>query len=162
MKEQAALSAEEITIDTINEFIGDVNGDECDDDPFSSLDSCATIYSTDSTILSSSNGFHKESPSSKRKTNGAVNGAVNGATNGTVYRAVNGAGNGAGNGSSKSEVRSIQDEARASFDAWRADRIAVWHTSGGGSVQWFSVCCHDRNSKLDSSPLIMKIPEATI
>jgi (p)ppGpp synthase/HD superfamily hydrolase len=160
LKEQAALSAEEITIDTINEFIGDGNGDECDDDPFSSLDSCATIYTTESTFLSTSNGSYKESSSSKRKTNGAVNGAVNGATNGAVYRAVNGAtngavyravngaGNGAGNGSSKSEVRSIQDEARASFDAWRADRIAVWHTSGGGSVQWFSVCCHDRNSIL--------------
>lgn len=178
LKEQAALSAEEITADTINDFIGDLNEEECDDDPYSSLDTCDTAYKNNGNPLSTSNGYpfdasQSESPSLKLKTNGAANGAVNGsvnwtmngavngavkgagngAVNGTVKGAVNGAGNGAVNGAAKngfakSLVRYIEDEARAGIEAWQADTIASWHTTGGGSVQWFSVCCRDRNSKL--------------
>ena len=189
LKEQAALSAEEITADTINEFIADLTEDESDDDPFSSSDACATISTTNDKPSSTNNedpfgpDFYQYDISGlKPKTNGSANGAanwvangaangagngaVNGAANGGANGAANGktlkllgngaangtalilAGNGSANGSAKSKVCYIQDEARAGIEAWKMDRIALWHISGGGSVQWFSVCCHDRNSTL--------------
>lgn len=188
LKEQAALSAEEITADSINEFIADLNEDECDDDPYSS-DTSAIVSMTNGKPLSTSNGdpfgpnaYQYDILSLNPKNNGAANGAAKGAVNGTANGAVNGAanwgatrgangavngtglklpgngagngtalklrGNGSANGSAKSKVCYIQDEARAGIEAWKMNRIALWHTSGGGSVQWFSVCCHDRNSTL--------------
>lgn len=192
MKEQAALSAEEITADTINDFVADLNEDECDDDLYSS-DTCAIISTTNAKPSSISNGdffgpnaYQYDFSSLNLKTNGAANGAANGTANGAVNGAANGAmngamnwaanrgangaangtalkhsgngaaygitlklrGNGSANGSVKSKAPYIQDEARAGIEAWKTDRIALWHASGGGSVQWFSVCCHDRNSTL--------------
>jgi GTP pyrophosphokinase len=145
LKEQAALSAEEITADTVKNFISDLDDDDCEDDSYSSSDTCATI--PNGKPLGTSNGdpflrYSYQSDVPSLKTNGATNGAALKLAEDLVSKIMG------GSGFAKFKVRYIQDEARAGLEAWQTDRIALWHTSGGGSVQWFSVCCHDRNSNL--------------
>lgn len=150
LKEQATLSAEEITADTVNDFISDLDEDESEDDSYSSADeSSSTVAKTNGKPLGTSNGdpflrnaFQFELPSFMPKTNGATNGAALKLAEDLVSKIAG------GNGFAKFKVRYIQDEARAGIEAWQTDRIALWHSSGCGSVQWFCVCCYDRNSNL--------------
>jgi len=150
LKEQATLSAEEITADTVNDFISDLEEEESDDDSYSSDESPSPIVKTNGKPLGTSNGdsflrnaFQFELPRFIPKTNGApTNGAALKLAEDLVSKIAR------GNGFAKFKVRYIQDEARAGIEAWQTDRIALWHSSGRGSVQWFCVCCYDRNSNL--------------
>uniref|UniRef100_A0A7I4B6T2 Putative GTP diphosphokinase RSH1, chloroplastic n=1 Tax=Physcomitrium patens TaxID=3218 RepID=A0A7I4B6T2_PHYPA len=148
LKEQAALSAAEITADSVKEFISDLDEDESEEES-SSSDTCATISNGNGRSSSTNNGdpflqnsYQYDSLSWKPKSHGTMNGAAFKLAGDLVAKVAG------GNGFAKYKIRYIQDEARASIQAWQTDRIASWQNSGGGPVQWFSVCCHDRNSML--------------
>lgn len=133
----------------MNDFISDLDEDECEDDSYSSSDTFTTVPKINGKPLGTSSGdpflrysYQSDVPSLMSKTNGATNGAALKLAEDLVSKIVG------GNGFAKFKVRYIQDEARAGIEAWQTDRIALWHSSGGGSVQWFSVFCYDRNSNL--------------
>lgn len=149
LKEQAAISAAEITADTVKDFVADVDEEVLEVDtsrPFSG--SYASVADSDGKPFDASNGdpflrnpYLPEAKELDPKATG--NGGVNGKHHKVAEElAVKLEGNGLAN----LRVRYIQDEARAGIEAWQTDRIAFWHGSGGRSIQWFSCCCHDRNS----------------
>ena len=147
----------------MNDFISDPDDDECEEDSYSSPDTRTTIPKINGKPLGTSNGdpflrysYQSDVPSLMPKTNGATNGAAFKLAEDLVSKIVG------GNGFAKFKVRYTQDEARAGIEAWQTERIASWHSSGGGSVQWFSVSCHDRNSNLlhlSFQAFVMEIPE---
>lgn len=153
LKEQATLSAEEITADTVNDFISDLDEDESDSyesDSYSSSDessSCTLSKSNGKSPFGGGESLFRSafqfdiSSFMPKPSNGATNGAALKLAEDLASKIVGGNG-------SIFKVRCIQDEARAGIEAWQTDRIALWHESGCGSVQWFCVCCYDRNSML--------------
>jgi len=151
LKEQAALSAAEITADTVNDFIADM-GDEGAEDALSQ--SLSGAFASSLEVNGKSTGSFSGDPflrisyqpealnlQPKPTVNGKVNGKHSMVVNELVLKAER-------KGLRKLKIRYIQDEARAGIEAWQTERISLWHSSGGSSVQWFGVCCHDRNSML--------------
>lgn len=151
LKEQAALSAAEITADTVNDFIADM-GDEGAEDALSQ--SLSGAFASSLEVNGKSTGSFSGDPflrisyqpeALNLQPKPTVNGKVNGKHSMVVNELVL---NSERKGLRKLKIRYIQDEARAGIEAWQTERISLWHSSGGSSVQWFGVCCHDRNSNI--------------
>lgn len=151
LKEQAALSAAEITADTVNDFIADMGDEGAEDALSQSLSGAfASSLEVNGKSTGSSNGdpflrisYQPEALNLQPKptVNGKVNGKHSMVVNELVLKSER-------KGLRKLKIRYIQDEARAGIEAWQTERISLWHSSGGSSVQWFGVCCHDRNSNI--------------
>ncbi|KAL2621760.1 hypothetical protein R1flu_001965 [Riccia fluitans] len=171
LKEQAALSAAEITAESVNEFLSEFEEsyfDIIDDDAGESrLDSGSLASSSNRSRYSSlrtdvvngknviaywSKGAgHREpgEPFSELKT--SVNGKHNKLVDEMFGKAGRGSSNGAALASLKPERPTfslIEDDSRFVFEAWQAGRVAMWNGSGGRSLLWISIICMDRKSML--------------
>ncbi|KAH9575155.1 hypothetical protein CY35_01G097300 [Sphagnum magellanicum] len=147
LKEQAAISAAEITAETVKDFVADVNNEDGE----------VTRSSSGPGLLASStdsNGKPKNRTINEPFAHNSYLSKVlsfeprdsgNGALNGKHSKVE---GNGSARGGATSRFQFIQYDAKATIEAWQTERILLWHSAQGGSVQWFSVCCHDRTSIL--------------
>ncbi|KAH8974451.1 hypothetical protein BDL97_01G103500 [Sphagnum fallax] len=145
LKEQAAISAAEITAETVKDFVADVNNED------------GEVMRSSSGLLASStdsNGKPKNRTINEPFAHNSYLSKVlsfepkdsgNGALNGKHSKVE---GNGSARGGATSRFQFIQYEAKATIEAWQTERILLWHSAQGGSVQWFSVCCHNRTSIL--------------
>jgi hypothetical protein len=146
LKEQAAISAAEITAETVKDFVADVNNED-GEVMRSSSGPGLLASSTDSNGKPKSrtinepfahNSYLSKVLSFEPRDSG--NGALKG-----KHSKVEG--NGSARGGATSRFQFIQYEAKATIEAWQTERILLWHSARGSSVQWFSVCCHDRTSQ---------------
>ncbi|OMO81982.1 hypothetical protein COLO4_23312 [Corchorus olitorius] len=150
LREQAALSAAEITTDRVNDFIADSEEE-------SELEELSHISRTSKPlwekILRNVVDFSSPGRSSEDALT-AKNGSiwvpkVNGKHNKHVqHTSLEGNGNllSLGNGAAKLLPANIppHKEVLPGLESWQASKIAAWHNLEGHSIQWFSVVCIDR------------------
>ncbi|XP_020086228.1 putative GTP diphosphokinase RSH1, chloroplastic isoform X3 [Ananas comosus] len=125
LRDQAALSATEITADTVNNFVADLE-DESDEMNHEDLVHVKSTFNTPKI-----NGKHNKSiQKASLKVNG--NSAIRGDafaefihTNIPMYK-----------------------EVLPGLESWKAGKIAAWHNVEGSSVQWFCVVCIDRRGMM--------------
>ncbi|KAJ7524161.1 hypothetical protein O6H91_18G080300 [Diphasiastrum complanatum] len=177
LKEQAAMSAAEITADAVRNFVSDLEELEDDsEDGESELDD--NIASEEQlsenspmTLLSSIKYFHElnsdlyrdlripnslDSEHQLCQNTDNVDGfprAINGkyikiTENRNDYASCTVKKGAFGTAYERYDAVSVYEEARAGIEAWQTSRILVWHKSDGKSIQWFRVCCLDRRSML--------------
>ncbi|BBN13875.1 GTP pyrophosphokinase [Marchantia polymorpha subsp. ruderalis] len=173
LKEQAALSAVEITAESVNDFLSEFDEGDLDviddDEAEGRLDSGSFASSSSRGRCSplrtdSPNGrnvvayWSKGSGAGNREPGEAFSESkttVNGKHSKLVEEMFGKMGRGSSNGAAlasssggKITLAVIEDESRYIFEAWQAGRVAMWHGSGGRSLQWISICCMDRRSML--------------
>ncbi|XP_062211215.1 putative GTP diphosphokinase RSH1, chloroplastic [Phragmites australis] len=152
LREQAALSAAEITADAVNNFVADLE-DESDSElsiPSTKNEDCKfnweKILSSDklSFVNKSSNGFlpvnnvHPKINGKKNKTVKELGIKINGHS--TIR------------GDSFSEFmhpgNSTSKEVFPGLDHWKSGKISVWHNTEGNSIQWLCISCVDRKGMM--------------
>ncbi|KAF5206358.1 Gtp pyrophosphokinase [Thalictrum thalictroides] len=153
LKEQAALSATEITADAVNNFVADV--EESKLEPL--LDSPKVNEPLWKKILMNVAEF-----SSSKKSQGDIiqdkNGRVsppkiNGNHNKHVkYMSLKAHGESLSQGNGIAQLLHanipVYKEVLPGLESWQASKVASWHNLEGHSVQWFSVVCIDRRGML--------------
>ncbi|XP_022727694.1 putative GTP diphosphokinase RSH1, chloroplastic isoform X2 [Durio zibethinus] len=149
LREQAALSAVEITTDRVNDFIAD-SEEETELEDLSHISRWSKPLREK--ILRNVVDF--SSPGSCEDALMAKNGSiwvpkVNGKHNKHVQRVglkVNGDFLSLGNGAAKMIPANIppHKDVLPGLECWQASKIALWHNLEGHSIQWFSVVCIDR------------------
>ncbi|KAF9621536.1 hypothetical protein IFM89_022763 [Coptis chinensis] len=153
LREQAAMSATEMTEDAVNNFVADVAESELDN----LLDSPKGNEPLWKKILMNVTEF-----STPKKNNGDIvhdqNGRVgppkvNGKHNKHmkyVSLTSHGESLSQGNGIAKLIHANvpIYKEVLPGLDSWQASKVASWHNLEGHSVQWFCVVCIDRRGML--------------
>lgn len=164
LREQAALSAAEITADTVNNFVADLEDVDLEDgDDVDEIDLQSSISSTAANVTKNKRTFldARESivikpmysnlhpvrnqlvPSPK------VNGKPNKSfselglkLNGELELPRN------KDKSSKLNMTNMDEEVLAGLEKWKAGEVAHWHGLERRSIQWFSVSCIDRKGML--------------
>ncbi|KAK1315922.1 hypothetical protein QJS10_CPA05g00353 [Acorus calamus] len=150
LREQAALSATEITADAVKNFVADLD-DEDDfekEEPESSKESHFT-WKKILAELSAMKRSHEDSLPLK------INGAtpkINGKHNKNLQQMslkVNGALSSQGNGFAQLMHANIPmyKDVLPGLQSWQEEKIASWHNVGDHSIQWLSVICIDRRGQ---------------
>ncbi|KAK1293354.1 hypothetical protein QJS10_CPB17g01236 [Acorus calamus] len=151
LREQAALSATEITADAVKNFVADLD-DEDDfekEEPQSSKESQYT-WKKILAELSAMKRSHEDSLPLK------INGAtpkINGKHNKNLQQMslkVNGALSSQGNGFAQLMHANIPmyKDVLPGLQSWQEEKIASWHNVGDHSIQWLSVICIDRRGMM--------------
>lgn len=151
LREQAALSAIEITADTVDNFVADLDND---DEEIPGPSEKRSIWKrlimnvVDSPSTKSSDG------SILQVQNKIGTPKINGKYNKNVEKM-----------SLKMNGKVIPELVHSNFptykdvlpglESWKDSRIASWHNIEGHSIQWFCVICIDKNG-LFSSPLSLR------
>ncbi|KAG5221872.1 GTP diphosphokinase RSH [Salix suchowensis] len=139
LREQAALSAAEITADSVNDFIADSEEDSEVEDVSDNNKRSRPLWEKIlmNVVEKSSQGKHSNDflP-------------VNCETVWTPK--VNGKHNKHGNGVAKMIQASIPryKEVLPGLESWQASKVASWHSHEGHSIQWFCVVCIDRRGMM--------------
>lgn len=150
MREQAALSASEITADAVNNFVADLV-DESDSDqpaPSSSSEDSKPVWKK---ILSSEKlSFVNKNNDDLMHVQSAIHAPkINGKHNRTVQKLgikINGCSTIQGDSFTEFMHPSFPTykEVLPSLEHWKTGKIAAWHNTEGSSVQWFCILCIDR------------------
>ncbi|XVF22170.1 hypothetical protein REPUB_Repub12eG0150600 [Reevesia pubescens] len=150
LREQAALSAAEITTDRVNDFVAD-SEEESELEELSRQSKPLWEKILSNVVDFSSPGRSCEDALAK---NGSIwVPKVNGKHNKHVQH-VNLKANGCllslGNGAAKMIPANIptHKEVLPGLESWQASKIASWHNLDGQSIQWFSVVCIDRRGMM--------------
>lgn len=164
LREQATLSAAEITADTVNNFVADLedvglgDGDDVDEiDLQSSMSSTAAnvtknkrpfLDARESIVIKAMyNNLHRvrnqlvPSPKVNGKPNKSIT-EVGLKLNGELDLPRNKDKN------SKLNITNMDEEVLAGLEKWKAGEVAHWHGLERQSIQWFSVSCIDRKGML--------------
>ncbi|KAA8549136.1 hypothetical protein F0562_000820 [Nyssa sinensis] len=154
LREQAALSATEITADTVNDFIADSEEDseveELSD--FSKGNKhtwekiLVNVVQMSSSKLSDEDVFKSQNGSVQPpKVNGKSNKHLQ-----HVSLKAQGEMFSQGNGIAKMTLANIPmyKEVLPGLDSWQTGKIASWHDLEGHSIQWFCVVCIDRRGMM--------------
>ncbi|KAI3668296.1 hypothetical protein L6452_43373 [Arctium lappa] len=154
LREQAALSASEITADSVNEFVADT---EDDSEVEEVLDYSKGTQHTWEKILMNV----METPSSKmvdedlfQFKNGSIKvPKVNGKHNTHVQHVsltTKGETTSQGNGFAKMMLANIPmyKEVLPSLESWLAGKVASWSNLEGDSIQWLCIACIDRKGMM--------------
>lgn len=149
MKEQAALSAAEITTDRVNDFIA--NSEEKGDLEEASYQSkrgksvwerfLMNFVEMSSSMKGSKDVLHSENGSVQvPKVNGTHNRQVQN-VNLEFEKPL-----ALGNGAAKMKHLNIPPykEVLPGLESWKTNKVASWHSHEGHSVQWLCVVCIDR------------------
>lgn len=149
MREQAALSAEEITTNSIYDFIADSEKEDVQEKP---LD-FSTVSRPMSDIIFETLSPPKTPEELKLPTGARAAPKVNGKHNKNVQHS---------NSTNKWKISSrdnditkliIANTARPrdvlpGLESWQTSKIAAWHSIEGSSIQWLCVVCIDRRGKV--------------
>ncbi|KAK3147292.1 hypothetical protein QOZ80_3BG0280570 [Eleusine coracana subsp. coracana] len=149
LKEQAALSAAEITAEAVNSFVADLE-DESDSElsiPSTRNEDCNFNWENSnklSFVSKSSDGFLPVNN---------VHPKVNGKQNKTVKElGIKINGHSSVRGDSFSEFMEPSDsifmEAFPGLDRWKSGKISAWHNVEGNSIQWLCIACVDRKGMM--------------
>ncbi|KAG7036656.1 putative GTP diphosphokinase RSH1, chloroplastic, partial [Cucurbita argyrosperma subsp. argyrosperma] len=145
LREQAALSAAEITADTITDFIADSEEESETEEPpvistkkkalWEKILDMVDISSTRKNIMDSFQA--KDNKVSVPKVNGKHNHYVN------VKLKAEGDILSMGNGVARI-IQTLYKEVLPGLDSWQTSKITSWHSLEGHSIQWLCVICIDR------------------
>ncbi|XP_068663177.1 putative GTP diphosphokinase RSH1, chloroplastic [Aristolochia californica] len=159
LREQAALSAAEITEDAVNDFVADIEVEKVPEK--SLLDSSKNVFPKEhksmwrrilmnvaefsATMKSHENVLNAQNGIGTSKVNGKHNNRVQ-----HMSLKVNGQLLSQGNGIAKLTETNIPvyREVLPSLESWKAGKIASWHNVEGHSIQWLCVICIDRKGML--------------
>ncbi|XP_028781903.1 putative GTP diphosphokinase RSH1, chloroplastic isoform X2 [Neltuma alba] len=143
LREQAALSAVDITTEAVSDFVADSEGDSESEDPldcFNSFKSLPGKMFLNGVETSSSEDVFPSSNGSvwTPKVNGKHNKHVGLKGNGELLLH--------GNHVAQMVQSNIPryKEVLPGLESWQAQKIAAWHNIEGHSIQWFCVVCIDR------------------
>ncbi|KAI9080253.1 hypothetical protein K1719_037647 [Acacia pycnantha] len=143
LREQAALSAVDITTEAVSDFVADSEGDSESEDPLDGFNSFKPMLGK--TLV---NGVEA---SSSRDDLSSSNGSVwTPKVNGKHNKHVGLRGNGElllhGNHVAQMVRLNIPryKEVLPGLESWQTQKIASWHNKEGHSIKWFCVVCIDR------------------
>ncbi|KAI4326437.1 hypothetical protein MLD38_031752 [Melastoma candidum] len=154
LKEQAALSAVEMTADSVNDFTAD-SEDDTETAPVPK--SSEGVRPAWGTVLMN---FLKIPPTTKSPADAfsascGINGApkVNGKHHKHVQHvSLRGKGESLSQGNGIAEMIQanipLYKEVLPGLESWQASKIASWHNHEGHSIQWFCVVCVDRRGMM--------------
>uniref|UniRef100_A0A1D1XDY1 Putative GTP diphosphokinase RSH1, chloroplastic n=1 Tax=Anthurium amnicola TaxID=1678845 RepID=A0A1D1XDY1_9ARAE len=154
LREQAALSAMEITADTVNNFVADVEGES--DSEVSLPELFRERKSVWQKLIMNVPGFssakgcdedllHVETKVGTPKINGKHNKSIR-----NLSLNINGKANLQGNnitGLIRGNIP-MYKEVLPGLESWKASKVASWHSLGVHPVQWFCVVCIDRRGMM--------------
>lgn len=153
MREQAVLSATEITADAVNNFVADVEDE-------SELEKSFSDSSKDSRPMWKKIFMNVAEFSSVKKSHGdllhvgnrSITPKVNGKHSRKVQQMslkVNGELLSQGNGIAEMIHANIPmyKEVLPGLESWQSAKVASWHNLEGRSIQWFCVVCIDRRGE---------------
>ncbi|CAL5433351.1 unnamed protein product [Camellia sinensis] len=154
LREQAALSATEITADTVEEFVADPKEDsEVEELPDYSEGSKYTwekilmnVVEMSSSMINGGDVFQLKRGSIKvPKVNGKHNKHMQ-----HVSLKAKGESLSQGNGVAKMILANIPmyKEVLPGLESWQAGKVASWHNLEGHSIQWLCVVCIDRRGMM--------------
>ena len=149
MKEQAALSAAEITTDTVNDFIANSEGEgnlkEGSHHPQRGKSVwerfLMNFVEMSSSMKCSKDVFHPQNGSAQvPRVNGKHNRHVQNANLDSEKLLTQ------GNGVAKMNHLNIStcQEVLPGLESWKTNKVASWHSHEGHSIQWLCVVCIDR------------------
>lgn len=148
LREQAALSAAEITADTITDFIADSEEEsETEESPLVSTkkkplwEKILDMVDISSTRKNMKDNFQsKDNKLSVPRVNGKHNHYVN------VKLKAEGDILSMGNGVARI-IQPLYKEVLPGLDSWQISKVTSWHSIEGHSIQWLCVVCIDRRGK---------------
>ena len=163
MREQAALSASEITADMVNNFVADLEDESDYEQTFSSSPTKERKSKWEKILMNM-----EESSSTKRKLEDLLHvqnlvgiSKINGKHNKSIQEM-----NLMINGSSvvrdgfaefiHANVHAYK-EVLPGLESWKASTIASWHNVEGHAIQWFCVVCIDQKGMLPSPYTIIVV-----
>ncbi|XP_045796946.1 putative GTP diphosphokinase RSH1, chloroplastic isoform X1 [Trifolium pratense] len=164
LKEQAALSAADITTEAVNDFVSDSDGDS-DSEKLSN----GSKHKMGRILL---NGVEISTPERSETVLQSKNGSawtpkVNGKHNKHVHH-VNSKGKGDMMLQGNHVANMIQvnnpkyKEVLPGLESWQAHKIASWHNIEGHSIQWLSVVCIDRRGMMGEVTTALATADITI
>ncbi|EMS65045.1 GTP pyrophosphokinase [Triticum urartu] len=152
LREQAALSAAEITADAVNNFVADLE-DESDSEQLIPTTQNEDYKFNWQKILSSNKlSFVNKNSDGFLPVNNVHTPKINGKHNKTVKELgikINGS---TVRGDSSTEFMRpgvpAYKEVFASLDNWKCGKISSWHNTEGNSIQWLCIVCVDRKGMM--------------
>ncbi|KAM3292056.1 hypothetical protein ACQJBY_036156 [Aegilops geniculata] len=152
LREQAALSAAEITADAVNNFVADLE-DESDSEQLIPTTQNEDYKFNWQKILSSNKlSFVNKNSDGFLPVNNIHTPKINGKHNKTVKELgikINGS---TVRGDSSTEFMHpgvpAYKEVFASLDNWKCGKISSWHNTEGNSIQWLCIVCVDRKGMM--------------
>ncbi|XP_008789906.1 putative GTP diphosphokinase RSH1, chloroplastic [Phoenix dactylifera] len=155
LREQAARSASEITADTVNNFVADLEDESDYEQTFSSSPTKERKSKWEKILMNM-----EESSSTKRKLEDLLHvqnivgiSKINGKHNECMQEMnlmVNGSSVVRGDGLAEFVHANVHayKEVLPGLESWKASTIASWHNVEGHAIQWFCVVCIDRKGMM--------------
>ncbi|KAJ1297205.1 hypothetical protein BS78_01G359900 [Paspalum vaginatum] len=152
LREQAALSAAEITADAVNNFVADLEDESDSELSVPSTKNEDSKFNWEKILSSDKLSFVNKSSDGFLPVNNA-HPKVNGKQNKTVKElGIKINGHSTIRGDSFSELvhpgNSPCKEVFPGFDHWKSGKISGWHNIEGNSIQWFCIACVDRKGMM--------------
>ncbi|WJX79805.1 Putative GTP diphosphokinase rsh1, chloroplastic [Trifolium repens] len=167
LKEQAALSAADITTEAVNDFVNDSDGDS--DSEKQSNGSSGSKHKMGRILL---NGVEISTSERSETVLQSKNGSawtpkVNGKHNKHVHHVnLNGKGDMMLQGNHVANMIQVNNpkykEVLPGLESWQAHKIASWHNIEGHSIQWLSVVCIDRRGMMGEVTTALATADITI
>ncbi|PAN49748.1 hypothetical protein PAHAL_9G472700 [Panicum hallii] len=152
LREQAALSAAEITAEAVNNFVADLEDESDSELSIPSTKNEDSKFNWEKILNSDKLSFVNNSSDGFLPVNN-VHPKVNGKQNKTVKDlGIKINGHSAIRGDSFSELmrpgNSTCKEVFPGLDHWKSGKISGWHNAEGNSVQWLCIACVDRKGMM--------------
>ncbi|PKA58414.1 hypothetical protein AXF42_Ash013920 [Apostasia shenzhenica] len=154
LREQAALSAAEITADTVNDFVADLAKDNNYDYKFTSFQNeKQSVWEKILASIDKLTALQKHRDDLVHVKNTFVIPKINGKHNKDLQKVnfkVNGSSVISSDGFTELVHATIPlyKEVMPGLESWKASKLALWHNLEGHSVQWFCVICVDRRGMM--------------
>jgi len=152
LREQAALSAAEITAEAVNNFVADLEDESDSELSIPSTKNEDSKFNWEKILNSDKLSFVNKSSNGFLPVNN-VHPKVNGKQNKTLKElGIKINGHSAIRGDSFSELthagNSTCKEVFPGLDHWKSGKISGWHNAEGNSVQWLCIACVDRKGNI--------------
>jgi GTP pyrophosphokinase len=152
LREQAALSATEITAEAVNSFVADLEDESDSDLSVPSTENEDYNFNWEKILSSNRLPFVSKSRDGFLPVNNVLP-KVNGKQNKTVKElGIKINGNSTIRGDNFSEFIQPSDsnymEAFPGLNRWKTGKISVWHNVEGNSIQWLCIACVDRKGNI--------------
>lgn len=153
LREQAALSAAEITAEAVNSFVADLEDESDSELSVPSTNNEDSRFNWEKILNSDKLSFVNKSSDGGYLPVNNVHPKVNGKQNKTVKElGIKINGHSTIRGDSFSELmhrgNSFCKEDFPGLDHWKSGKISGWHNTQGNSVQWLCIACVDRKGNI--------------
>ncbi|KAL6902059.1 hypothetical protein ACP4OV_004935 [Aristida adscensionis] len=150
LREQAALSAAEITADAVKNFVADLEDESDTELSFPSTKNDDSKFNWEKILSSNNLSFVNKSNGGFLPANN-VRPKVNGKQNRTVKELgikINGHSTIRGDSFTEFMHPGNSKEVFPGLDQWKSGKISAWHNTEGNSIQWFCIACVDRKGMM--------------